>query len=475
MRLSDIIGLAGSYLCMGLVAAGILGGIYLCWYHLYFKKKWPDKKLNRKRLIGWGIFIIYLVVVIGATMLSRGGFFGNTRIYPLFYSYRDAWTDFSITEWRNIILNIGMFVPFGFFLPYLIKRTAAFWKVSVIGFLFTLSIELVQLLSKRGVFEPDDLLGNTVGAMIGYGVYYLVTYLVKKRKKEVTPKVYAVLLCQLPLVLAIGAFTTIFLVYHTKELGNMPSACIMKQKNIEVTGRTDYLETVGEVMVYKASVMTPDETRELADNIFDRLGCKIDEQRTDIYENTAIYYSLGNGDNQNRYSIWAEYDGGVFRFTDFGKNFGESDTQLKEDASETEIREALEKMGVYVPKEVSFDKGNEGEYIFSADKLKLDGKMYDGYIRCTYFEDETIGSVNYELLTPDEYKMVEIMSEAEAYEQIREGNFSYFRAGDEVLEIELTGVRLNYELDTKGFYQPVYLFEGMANGYETQIVIPAIK
>ncbi len=475
MRLSDIIGLAGSYLCLGLVVAGILGGIYLCWYYLYFKKKWPDKKLNRKKLIGWWIFIIYLVVVIGATMLSRGGFFGNTRIYPLFYSYRDAWTDFSITEWRNIILNIGMFVPFGFFLPCLIKKTAAFWKVSVIGFLFTFSIELVQLLSKRGVFEPDDLLGNTVGAMIGYGVYCLVTYLVRKRKKEETPKIYAVLLCQLPLVLVIGAFSTIFLVYHTKELGNMPSACIMKQKNIEVSGKTDYSETVGEVMVYKASVMKPDETRELASDIFGRLGCEIDEGRTDIYENTAIFYSQGDGDNQNRYSIWVEYDGEVFRFTDFEKNFGESDTRPKEDASEKEVKEALEKMGVYVPKEVSFEKGNEGEYVFSADKLKSDGKMYDGYIRCTYFEDGTIGSVNYELLTPDEYKTVEIMSEAEAYEQIQEGNFNYFRAGDAVLEIELTGVKLNYELDTKGFYQPVYLFEGTANGYEMQIAIPAIK
>ena len=476
MRVSDIIGLAIDYLWLGIIGVGILGFGYWAWYCLYFKKKNPDKKVNKKKLIGWGIFVIYLVVVFGATMLSRGGFYGNTKIYPLFYSYKDAWTDYSITEWRNIILNIIMFVPFGFFWPQLIKKMASFWKMSIIGFIFTFCIEVLQLLLKRGVFEPDDLLGNTVGTMIGYGVYYLATYLMKIRKKKEVPNVWRVLLHQVPLLLTIGVFSTIFLIYHTKSFGNMPSACILKQKNIEVSSEIEFSDAAEEVMVYETVVLTSNETKQMAESIFEKLGYKLDESRTDIYENTALYYSQGDENMGNRYSLWMEYDGGGFRLTDFEKTFqNENDTSPKEDATETEVKEALDKMGVNVPIGAVLKKGEEGEYTFCVDKQQLGDKLYDGCIKCTYYEDGTLGMVHYTVLALDEYKTAEVVSEAEAYEQIQKGYFSYFRPNDEILSVEITGVEVGYEMDTKGFYQPVYLFEGNVNGTETKLVVPAIK
>ena len=476
MRVSDIIGLAIDYLWLGIIGVGILGFGYWIWYCLYFKKKYPDKKINKKKLIGWGVFVIYLVVVLGATMLSRGGFFGNTKIYPLFYSYKDAWTDFSITEWRNIILNILMFVPLGFFLPQLIKKTSSLWKMSIIGFLFTFCIEVLQLLLKRGVFEPDDLLGNTVGTMIGYGVYYLATYLMKKRKKKEVPNVWRVLLHQLPLLLSIGVFSTVFLIYHTKELGNMPSTCILKQKNIEVSSEIEFSNAAEEVMVYKAVVLTSNETKQMAESIFKKLGYGLDESRTDIYENTALYYSQGDDNTGTRYSLWIEYDGGIFRLTDFEKTFrNENDTPPKKDASGKEVKEALEQIGVDMPIEAVFEKGEEGEYTFCVDKQQMGGKLYDGCIKCTYYEDGTLGMVHYEVLALDEHKTEEVISEAQAYEQIQKGYFSYFRPNDDILKVDITGIEVGYEIDTKGYYQPVYLFDGTVNGNETKLVVPAIK
>lgn len=476
MRISDIIGLARDYLWLGIIVAGVLGIGYISWYYLFFKRKWPDKKLNKGKVICWGSFVIYLVVILGATMLSRGGFYGNTRIYPLFYSYKDAWTDFSIAEWRNIILNFGMFVPLGFLLPQLIKKTDSVWKVLIIGFLFTFSIEMLQLLLKRGVFEPDDLLGNTVGAVIGYGLYYLVTYLMKRRKKKELPEVWKVLLHQIPLFVTVGMFSAIFLIYHTKELGNMPDTCISKQKNIEVSSELEFSKKTEEMMVYKSVVMEVDETREMARNIFEKLGDQIDESRTDIYENTALYYSMGDINRGNRYSLWIEYDGGVFRFTDFEKSFNNGDgIQPKEMASEEEVKAALEQLGVRVPAGAVFKEEERGEYTFFANRLEMDGNMYDGYIRCTYYEDEMLGNVYYEMFVLDEYNCIEIISEAQAYEEIEQGYFNYFRADENTLNVEITGVDTGYELDTKGFYQPVYVFDGKVNGNETQIIVPAIK
>lgn len=69
-------------------------------------------------------------------------------------------------------LNIELFVPLGFFLPTLFPRFRMLWSVALSGFLFSLTIELLQLLSYR-VTDVDDLLMNTLGAVIGYFGFFL--------------------------------------------------------------------------------------------------------------------------------------------------------------------------------------------------------------------------------------------------------------------------------------------------------------
>lgn len=476
MRISDIISIGLDYLWLGVLAAGILGIVFVIWYFCFFKKKWPDKKLNKTKVLLGSAFVIYLVVVFGATMLSRGNFYGNTKIYPLFYSYRDAWNDFSITEWRNIILNICMFVPFGVFVPMLVKRLDSFWKVSGCGLCLTVFIECSQLLLKRGVFEWDDLFGNTVGAMIGYGIFCLGKYVVCRKKMEEYDKISKVLCLQIPLLATVVMFLGIFLAYESKEFGNLRSRNILRQKNIEVVCEETFDENAGNAVVYKAQVLTAEETEKVAGGIFEKLGTSIDDSRTDIYENTAIYYSEGDGEGGNRFHIWMEYDGGVFTFRDFEKSFDEEQiADVKTDATENEIRKVLEQLGVFVPKEAVFKNEDDGHYSFTAETLVDKNKMYDGYIECEYYKDGQFGAINYQMLTLDTYKSVETISRSEAYTQIEEGKFSYWRQNDELLKIEIIGVETGYELDTKGFYQPVYLFEGTVNGNETQLVVPAIK
>ena len=71
------------------------------------------------------------------------------------------------------------------------------------------------------------------------------------------------------------------------------------------------------------------------------------------------------------------------------------------------------------------------------------------------------------------YKEFEIISEQEAYEQILNGKFVC--AIDKGEKIEVGQVTLDYMLDTKGFYQPIYKFDVKVNGQEQSIQIPAIK
>ena len=74
--------------------------------------------------------------------------------------------------YRNIIGNIMMFIPFGFFSSYYLKLN----KKSFIFFLtliVSIVIELIQLKIGRA-FDIDDILLNIVGTLLGYYLYRLV-------------------------------------------------------------------------------------------------------------------------------------------------------------------------------------------------------------------------------------------------------------------------------------------------------------
>jgi glycopeptide antibiotics resistance protein len=46
-------------------------------------------------------------------------------------------------------------------------------RVALLGFLTSFTIELLQLILKRGLFEFDDMFHNTIGVGIGYGVWWM--------------------------------------------------------------------------------------------------------------------------------------------------------------------------------------------------------------------------------------------------------------------------------------------------------------
>lgn len=75
----------------------------------------------------------------------------------------------------NIVGNVVVFMPFGFFVPGLERRKFGpflnFLKITGIGFVFSLTVETIQLVSKVGCFDVDDLMLNTVGVALGCVCY----------------------------------------------------------------------------------------------------------------------------------------------------------------------------------------------------------------------------------------------------------------------------------------------------------------
>ncbi len=74
----------------------------------------------------------------------------------------------------NVAGNAGMFVPSGIVIPIIYRKLNSFWKVTAAGALLSLCIELLQLPFASRATDVDDLILNTLGAAIGYGIYAAV-------------------------------------------------------------------------------------------------------------------------------------------------------------------------------------------------------------------------------------------------------------------------------------------------------------
>jgi glycopeptide antibiotics resistance protein len=81
----------------------------------------------------------------------------------------------------NFFGNIAAFIPFGFLLP-LMRKKLTFSNVLLCSLLFSLAVEITQLLFRVGAFDVDDIILNALGGGIGY---FLVTGLINIEKKQV--------------------------------------------------------------------------------------------------------------------------------------------------------------------------------------------------------------------------------------------------------------------------------------------------
>ena len=77
--------------------------------------------------------------------------------------------NFETTNLSQTILNLILFIPIGYWLKHL-----KISSVLLISLLLITSIELLQFVSHRGVFDVVDILINTIGIIIGYIIFKIV-------------------------------------------------------------------------------------------------------------------------------------------------------------------------------------------------------------------------------------------------------------------------------------------------------------
>ncbi|WP_455720501.1 VanZ family protein [Agathobacter sp.] len=506
MRISDIISLGKEALFLAIIAVVLFAAIWLLGYKLIYKKKMHGKKQISLGKMAWiCIFAVYVIVVLLVTLArpGMGGVYEGSSNWKPFSSYKEAWYNFQPREWRNLILNICMFIPMGVLVPICFNKIDRAWKTYLCGFAFTLLIEITQLVTGRGVFETDDIINNTVGTMIGYGFYAIVMLVIgaiKRGKARVTEDtennlgVNSVfkqrkrhngrncILAQIPLALTIIAFVVVFAAYNSREYGNLfidntgkRSVNVFLADGVELSDKADKLE------VYTVHRADEDETREVAEKYFSKYDTEIDESQTDRYDDTIIYKSKPMGNDGSDLSIWCDYDGPTYSFTDFSL-IGETVDSAGQDLGFTEedVRKKLEALDIFIPENAVFsidDIYSSGNYKFT-DKGEVldDGLFYKGTIECTLVPAGEVESVSDNMIKYKPYKDVDVISEKEAYDQLCAGKFYTDGANGRKLDIEVKSVELIYMDDSKGYYRPVYEFSVDAGDSDvTNIMIDAMK
>lgn len=141
-----------------------------------------NKKKNN--LVWWVCFLAYLLLL--GYMLFYSASFGRTEHEEYRYNLTlfqeigryyhlgmrsGSWNLFFL----NVIGNICVFIPLGIFLPKLFARCRNLFFIIVLSLELSFVVEVIQLVTRVGSFDVDDLLLNTIGGILGYIIYKVST------------------------------------------------------------------------------------------------------------------------------------------------------------------------------------------------------------------------------------------------------------------------------------------------------------
>ncbi len=129
-------------------------------------------KIRLRYLFGLYLLCIYGLMVISITILSRPK--GSRIGVDL-----EPFATISSQLWGIVfpLENILLFIPLGLLLPLLWHYFNHLGYTLGVGLLFSVLIEIVQYVTKRGYLQTDDILTNVVGALIGYIIYRSIRFL----------------------------------------------------------------------------------------------------------------------------------------------------------------------------------------------------------------------------------------------------------------------------------------------------------
>lgn len=356
-------------------------------YRLYNGAK--NKNINIVREIILFIFFVYFLFLLLLTIFKGGliefrnqfdtyayrehGLFGIINIVPIketinTFMHSEAGLRNSII---NIIGNILVFMPLGFFIPLLFHKFNNFKKVSKVGVLSSLSIEVFQLFVGGNVCDIDDVIYNTLGAIVGFICYKIVEIIIVKiNLKEKFDKIRDFQTNNIlkKVIKGISIVIMVILVSYVHAFYNQTISSKLSNEEMAKKAFNCNDENILEIKEFNDSkfYLIQDETglevREIKKYIFGRyidshMGYSFIENRRHGYRQEFIYDDIDENGNENRMTPIV-----------YGNNANATKVivTLRDKIYEQNIKENGSFMIIY-PEMISFNK-DELNQIYSKDK-----------------------------------------------------------------------------------------------------------
>ncbi len=143
-----------------------------------------EKFKRRQKVITISLFVIYLLSLIWIILFKMTLSFNelphirNINLIP----FADSTIINNQIYFEEIIQNIIIFIPFGIYLSML-KPNWSFIKKVVPMASVSLLFEVFQFIFAIGATDITDFIGNTLGGIVGIGVYFILCKIFKEKMK----------------------------------------------------------------------------------------------------------------------------------------------------------------------------------------------------------------------------------------------------------------------------------------------------
>ncbi len=291
-----------------------------------------DRLLKYRKILLICMFLVYLAMIAYVAFFSRSamedyyvhvalfedlassihidfGVFGLIR--SIFTEgFQTAMSHVSIDKTYNITqvyMNIAMFVPLGYLLPYVFDwfRRDVRHRTIPACFIVSLIIENVQLITRLGFYDIDDIFSNTIGGWIGAGLFMMFAYVNthpdwrrrlrqyrrwkwKSRHRALSPFFRKMHVVRTTIYCNKGSAVMDFL---STALGFQ----VIEQVSDPETGNEKALmecnKTGIELIILKDQTELPEQKIMLAANNSERIRSRLEEMRFDVSDYEADVYT----------------------------------------------------------------------------------------------------------------------------------------------------------------------------------------
>ena len=177
--------------------------------------------IHKKQNLQISKFYDILMMLFACYLIGVYHFTGAGTIYEaIAYQLEIREDEINLIPFSNEIdivaylLNIVLLIPLGIFVPVLWKKASRLSEIAGIGFLFSVFIEITQLINIRHT-DIDDVILNTFGAVIGFMIYQLCSHSLKDKIQQNSIPVIELPICILIL------FAGRFFLFHEIGLANL--------------------------------------------------------------------------------------------------------------------------------------------------------------------------------------------------------------------------------------------------------------